>query len=175
MDGARCGNAAVALGVPLRELCRDVDSVSMCLSKGLGAPVGTLVAGDEKFVLRVRRAKKALGGGWRQAGILAAAGLIALDTMQETLTRDHALAKSFASEIAKVPGIHFPRLPATNLVFFEVTSMPLDVFAAKVAEHGLLIGYGYGRGGKAVRAVVHKDVSKEDVEEAASIIRKMVG
>ena len=174
LDGARAGNAAVALGVSLKELCNDVDSISLCLSKGLGAPVGTLVAGDENFALRVRRAKKALGGGWRQAGVLAAAGIIAMETMQETLSRDHKLAAMFAENIKNVSGVKFSRMPQTNLVFFEVSTMGLDKFAAKAEEKGLLINYGYGKEGKAVRAAIHRDLSVEDVEMAASIIKDIL-
>jgi len=175
MDGARAGNAAVALGLPLSKVCEGADSISLCLSKGLGAPVGTLVAGEGKFISRVRRAKKALGGGWRQAGVLAATGLIALDTMHETLSKDHRLAKHFAQELNTIKGIRVPRMPQTNLVFFEVSGISLDDFASKLKhEHGILLSAGYGRSENLVRAAVHRDLSEDDIGAAIDAVDKIM-
>ena len=105
MDGARIFNASIALGVSVPELVADVDSVTFCLSKGLSAPVGSLVCGSADFVARARKARKALGGGMRQAGVIAAAGIVALETMVERLAEDHANARLLAEGLSSVPGV----------------------------------------------------------------------
>ena len=175
MDGARAGNAAVGLAVSLAQVCASVDSASICLSKGLGAPVGSVVVGDAGFVKRVKRARKALGGAWRQAGVLAAAGLVALDTMHETLARDHALAREFAREVTRrVPNARLAhdRAPATNMVFFTIEpragsartrAETVEEFERRVAAHGLLVGAGYGPRGDLIRAVMHRDVGEKEI------------
>jgi threonine aldolase len=128
-DGARIFNAAVALGVPVSELARYTDSISFCLSKGLSAPVGSLLCGSSDFISEARRHRKMVGGGMRQAGILAAAGIVALDTMVDRLADDHANARLLADCLAEIPGVAIePERCKTNIVFFDldpaVTSAP---------------------------------------------------
>lgn len=119
LDGARFFNAVTALGIKPKELAATVDSVSFCLSKGLGAPVGSLVCGSADFIKRVHRNRKIVGGGMRQAGVLAAAGLVALDCMVERLAEDHANARLLAEGLAKIPGIIIdPEQYKTNIIFF---------------------------------------------------------
>jgi threonine aldolase len=120
MDGARLFNAAIALGVDVRQITQHVDSVTFCLSKGLCAPVGSLLCGSEDFIYRARRVRKVLGGGMRQAGILAAAGIVALEEMIDRLAVDHQNAQMLAKGLAEIPGIEVDRdLIKTNLVFFS--------------------------------------------------------
>lgn len=173
MDGARVCNAAVALQVPLAEICQHVDSVSLCLSKGLGAPVGSLVAGDQAFCAQVRRAKKALGGGWRKAGGLASAGLYALERYSDTLSRDHELAKLFARELERI-GIRVPQHPQTNMVFFQAPAwggMHVSEFTAQAKRAGVLLGSGYGTQGNLVRAVMHQNLSEAHIDRAVQALR----
>ena len=126
MDGARLFNAAVALGIPAHELTQHVDSVTFCLSKGLCAPAGSVLCGTAEFIYRARRARKLLGGGMRQAGVLAAAGIVALEEMVERLADDHARARRLAHRLAALPGICVqPEMARTNMVFFELeTAVP---------------------------------------------------
>ena len=122
LDGARIFNAAVAQGVPASELAGPVDSVTFCLSKGLCAPVGSVLCGSKPFIAKARRLRKMLGGGMRQAGILAAAGIVALEKMVERLVEDHARAKKLADGLRLVPGLQLdPGTPATNMVFLSLT------------------------------------------------------
>ncbi len=186
VDGARLFNAAVALGVPARELVAPADSVRFCLSKGLACPVGSIVAGDRAFVGRARRARKLVGGGWRQAGILAAAGLVALRDgpagMIERLAEDHANARRLAGAIADMPGIapFDPSRAATNFVLFgfapdsaspaarlapgELRARFLDALRA---DGVLMIGWGH----REVRAVTHYGIEAADVDRTASAVR----
>ena len=121
MDGARLFNAAAAAGTPVARIVRDCDSVSICLSKGLGAPVGSVLVGDQPTIDRARRLRKALGGGMRQAGVLAAAGLVALREMPKRLPGDHARARSLARGLAAIPGVLVdPARVATNIIFFDL-------------------------------------------------------
>ena len=145
LDGARLFNAAVALGVPAAALTRDVDSVTFCLSKGLCAPVGSVLCGSHETIARARRVRKSLGGGMRQAGILAAAGLVALDTMIERLTQDHALARTLAERLERVPGISVaPVRVRTNIVHFALapdTGIDPDRLVTALRErHGVWLG-----------------------------------
>jgi len=144
MDGARIFNAAVALGTPVRDLVEPVDSVTFCLSKGLCAPVGSVLCGSKEFIRRAHRVRKQLGGGMRQAGILAAAGIVAIETMTERLVEDHARARLLAQGLAGIPGIVLdPGSPYTNMIFVNVTGQPsLDSpgFAARLAEQGVKVG-----------------------------------
>ena len=118
IDGARIFNAAVALNVSAKELVRSADSVTFCLSKGLCAPVGSVLCGDEVFIQRARKLRKMLGGGMRQAGILAAAGIVALEQMTERLSEDHRHARELAEGLSRLPGIRFDMgMPQTNMVF----------------------------------------------------------
>ncbi len=121
LDGARLFNAAVYLGVPAKELTAPLDSVTFCLSKALCAPVGSVLCGSNAFIERARRVRKMLGGGMRQAGVLAAAGIVALETMIDRLVEDHARAHRLADGLAKLPGIVLdPGSPATNMIFFNL-------------------------------------------------------
>ena len=160
LDGARLWNAAVASGVPEATWAEPFDTVACCLSKGLGAPVGSLVCGPAALTPRLRRARKMLGGGMRQAGVLAAAGLHALDQNRDRLARDHANAELLAKGLADL-GIAVERPPETNIVMFQWPDAAALVRAC--AERGvLLIPFAESR----VRAVTHLDVTEEDVAAA---------
>jgi len=140
IDGARLFNAAVALGVDAQDLVRDADSVTICLSKGLGAPVGSVVCGSREFIDGARRARKVLGGGMRQAGILAAAGIIALEQMVDRLADDHANAGVLAAGLAQLPGVEVEPVPfRTNILFFRVTRPDIDAPALvrQLDAHGI--------------------------------------
>src|SRR6266487_3401991 len=169
LDGARLFNAAVALGVDARELTRHVNTVQFCLSKGLAAPVGSILAGDAEFITRARRARKLVGGGMRQAGIIAAAGIVALEQMVERLAEDHANARMLAEGLASFPRIEIdPAGVQTDIVIFKLRDGAPDVFERALAERGLLVGgIGYGR----IRAVTHYGIDAGDIEEALEIVR----
>ncbi len=169
LDGARVFNAAVALGLPVSELTKDVDSVSFCLSKGLSAPVGSLVCGSADFVARARKMRKMVGGGMRQAGVLAAAGIVALETMVERLAEDHENARLLAEGLAAIPGVVIdPAKVQTNIVIFEVTSMDPADFARRLRERGVLTtAIGYGR----LRMNTHYGITRADIEEALERVR----
>ncbi len=140
IDGARLFNAAVALGEDARDLVRDADSVTICLSKGLGAPVGSVVCGSREFIHGARRARKVLGGGMRQAGIIAAAGIIALEQMVDRLADDHANAEALAAGLAQLPGVEVEPVPIrTNIVFFRVNRPDIDAptLVKRLDEHGI--------------------------------------
>jgi len=142
LDGARVFNAAVAQGVPAARICRDVDTVMFCLSKGLGAPSGSILAGPKHLIDRGRLYRKRLGGGMRQSGILAAAGLIALDAMVERLAEDHANARKLAAFLATLPGVRVVNPePATNIVVFDIsgTGKPASAVSAALKQSGVLI------------------------------------
>jgi threonine aldolase len=164
VDGARLWNAAVALQAPPARLVAAADSVSVCFSKGLGAPVGSAVAGDRAFVGRARRMRKQVGGGMRQAGILAAAALVALDEMMERLIEDHANAKLLARGLAAMPGIALDAAGVeTNIVYFDVAApgWTAGQVSAALAERGVLIN---ATGGRRLRAVTNYHVTQGDVE-----------
>lgn len=173
LDGARIFNAAVALGVGVAEIARYADSVQFCLSKGLSAPVGSMVVGTGEFINRVRRWRKMLGGGMRQAGIIAAAGIVALEQMVDRLAEDHANARRLAAGLARIPGIALvTEAVPTNIVFFRLTDERFTVprFIAAAARRGLRIGeLGHGR----IRAVTHAGISAADVDEAVAIIERI--
>jgi threonine aldolase len=177
LDGARFFNAVVALGVSARELAAPADSVSFCLSKGLSAPVGSVVVGDRDFIRRARRARKLVGGGMRQVGILAAAGLVALRDgdagMIDRLAEDHANARRLAEGLAELPGVESPgdvaqptpgRLDPervrTNFVVFRVAGDRTAFLDALRARDVLMVEYPHGQ----VRAVTHYGISAEDVD-----------
>ena len=174
LDGARIFNAAVALGVDVRELVRSVDSVSICLSKGLSAPVGSLLIGDGKFLGRARKIRRALGGNMRQAGIIAAPGLVALRSMVDRLAEDHTNARFFAEQIATIDGLYV-NLDAvqTNMVYVDVSDLGID--AATFAEHLQKRGV-RGLPGPAtrIRFVTYRGITRKDVERAAAVIRDTV-
>lgn len=159
LDGARIFNAAVKLGMPVQDLTRHFDSVSCCLSKGLGAPVGSVLCGTKAFIDRARRWRKMLGGGMRQAGILAAAGIYALDNHIERLAEDHDNAKILAEGLAGIEGIGVaPGEVQTNMVFADVGSRINDL-ADHLETRGILIDRA-----PITRLVTHLDISREDVD-----------
>ena len=144
LDGARLFNAAVALDVDPRELTRGVDSVNICLSKGLAAPVGSVICGSGEFIARARRTRKMLGGGMRQAGILAAAGIVALERMVDRLAEDHALARRLAEGIARIPGLATePARVRTNILYIDLADRRLsdDAFIARLAQRGIRLSH----------------------------------
>lgn len=174
LDGARIFNASAALGVPAARLCRDCDSVMFCLSKGLSAPVGSLLAGSSEFITRARKNRKMLGGGMRQAGILAAAGIVALSRMVERLSDDHANARRLAQGLAGIPGLSVDLgTVQTNIVVVDVsrTGKAPEAFAASLAAKGVLT---VPFGARSIRMVTHKDIRVEDIDPAVQAVREMV-
>ena len=175
MDGARLANAAVAQGVKPAEYGRLCDSVTQCLSKGLGCPVGTVLGGPAEFIERARRARKMLGGGMRQAGYLAAAGVYALRNNVERLAEDHANARALAEGLAAIPGIEVNLDSVqTNLVFFRIKAGPerAQALLAQLKARGVLISL---LGPDLARAVTHLDVTRRDVDRALAAVRKAMG
>ncbi|MBM3940135.1 MAG: low-specificity L-threonine aldolase [SAR202 cluster bacterium] len=167
IDGARLFNAAVALGVPASDLSSVADSVTFCLSKGLACPVGSMVCGSREFIGRARRARKMLGGGMRQAGIIAAAGLVALDTMIDRLAEDHDNAKRLAVGLSRMPGIAVdPAHIETNIVYVTVGGKPAPELAAAMRARGVLAN----SMGNWIRFVTHYGINAEDVDEALDVI-----
>ena len=173
LDGARIFNAAAALGVDVRELVREADSVMFCLSKGLCAPVGSLLCGSAGFIAEARRARKVVGGGMRQAGILAAAGIVALEQIAGRLAEDHVRAKRLAEGMAEIPGVEVAPV-ATNILYFwlteEVAKTPEEVVDA-LAQRGVRL---LGRVGGRFRAVTHYWIGDEDVERVIEAMREVV-
>lgn len=163
LDGARLFNAAIFLGVSARTIASYVDSVQICLSKGLGAPVGSLIAGSADFIARARKVRKMVGGGMRQAGIIAAAGIVALTQHVERLKEDHANAKLLAHELAKAEGfVVDPSLVETNIVNVRLEPPAPDPFTFEqaMAERGVLF---HALDEREVRMVTHLDVSESDI------------
>jgi threonine aldolase len=168
LDGARIFNSAVAQGVPAASLAEDVDSVMFCLSKGLCCPVGSVLCGSGEFIALARQSRKIIGGGMRQVGVLAAAGIVALESMIDRLAEDHANAKLLAEGLAEMPGITLnPMTVKTNIVIFDVRG-GAPAFLAAIAEHGILA---LPVGPERVRMITHNDVTREDVERALELIR----
>lgn len=173
MDGARLLNAAVALGVDPKEYTQYVDSTILCLSKGLGAPVGTMVAGSSEFINRVHRFRKMFGGGMRQIGYLAAAGIYALDHHVKRLAEDHTNAKRLAEAISEFKSFKInPKNFQTNIIHFEIVSQGMDskVVVNKLKDKGVLV---LPRDDRSIRAVTHLGVDKDDIEEVISIMKKL--
>jgi len=174
LDGARIFNAAVALGVPASRLAAEADSVSFCLSKGLACPVGSLICGSKEFIAEARRIRKAVGGGMRQAGVLAAAGIVALEEMIDRLAEDHANARLLAEAIAGIPGLAIdPQTVMSNIVIFEVTSPKVTPaqLSARLLELGVKINPIEGR---KMRAVTHYGIERRDVEQAIAALRTVM-
>src|SRR5580658_7030483 len=166
LDGARVFNAAIVLGKTVAEITRKFDSVMFCLSKGLGAPVGSMLVGSRQFIDEARKIRKALGGGMRQAGILAAAGLIALEKHPARLHEDHANARFLAEGLAQVPGIVIdPAKVPTNILIFDIsgTGMSSADFVRKLAEHQVLAN---ATSPETIRFVTHMDVDRAACESA---------
>jgi threonine aldolase len=167
IDGARIFNAAVAQGVDVREIADCSDTVTFCLSKGLGAPVGSVLCGPREKIEAALRWRKMLGGGWREAGFIAAAGLVALETMVDRLAEDHANARTLAEGLAELPGVEIDLSRVqTNLVVFGLTSMPAERFLSECAARGVR-GGPMGRG--TVRFVTRHGVSAEDIQRAIAV------
>ena len=173
LDGARIFNAAAALGKTVREIAAPVDSVSFCLSKGLGAPVGSLLAGAANFIAEAREVRKALGGGMRQAGVLAAAGLVALEESPPKMPDSHADAKYLAESLAEIDGVDVdPAAVETNILFFGITGTGMDnaAFIAALEARGVLaLALEPGR----IRMVTHHDVDRAGCERAARAVREI--
>jgi threonine aldolase len=172
LDGARVFNAAVALQVDVRAITRHVDSVTFCLSKGLAAPVGSVLCGSAAFIARARRARKILGGSMRQAGVFAAAGIVALEQMVDRLAEDHANARLLAEGLARFPQIALdPAAVQTDIVFFGLRDTPLTPagLVGALRERGVLMGTSYG--GR-IRAVTHYGIDAGDVEEVLEAVRE---
>src|SRR5215470_205105 len=172
LDGARIFNAAVALGRPVVDFARPVDSVTFCLSKGLAAPVGSLVCGSRDFIARARRVRKLLGGGMRQVGVLAAAGLVALETMVDRLAEDHAHARRLGEGVRGLPRLRVDLDKVqTNIVIFRVdrdggsAELAAGCLARKVKIHQI--------GPGAIRCVTHKDVDRDDIDRALEAFREI--
>ena len=172
LDGARIFNAAVALGVEAREIAATADTVTFCLSKGLACPIGSIFCGSEEDVDEARRWRKRLGGGMRQVGVLAAAGLIALDHMVDRLAEDHANARTLAEGLSEMDGVtcDLSRVQ-TNLVFFELDGIPAQLFEDECARRGLLGG---AVSPNRVRFVTHYGIDSEGVQSALRICEEVL-
>jgi threonine aldolase len=175
LDGARLWNASVATGIKPAEYAQRADSVSVCLSKGLGAPIGSLVAGSKTFIDRVHRFRKMFGGGMRQVGIIAAAGIYALDHHIERLKEDHQNAKRLAIGLKEFKGVSInPDHVETNILIFNIadTGMTAQQAAETMRREGVLI---HAIGKTQIRLVTHLDVSSEDIEKALKAFKKLLG
>ncbi len=174
LDGARIFNASCASGVPVAEYAKYVDSIMFCISKGLSAPIGSLLAGSKEFIEKARWIRKILGGGMRQVGIIAAAGIVALEKMMDRIPEDHRLAKKLAKGLAEIKYIEIePDLVETNMVFFKVTHPKINAkrLVVKMRERGVLA---LPTAEREIRMVTHKDVNDEDVERALEVIREIL-
>lgn len=168
LDGARIYNAAIALNLPVRSLVEPVDSMQMCFSKGLSAPVGSIIVGSRDFIKRAHRARKALGGAMRQAGVLAAACIVALDTMVERLQEDHDNAKLLADGLKNIPQLNVEPVES-NMVFISLKAGDAQAFKEALKKEGLLLGNVKQR----IRMVTHYGIEKEDIQKAIEIISKV--
>jgi threonine aldolase len=175
LDGARVFNAVVALNVDIKDLVRDVDSLSFCLSKGLSAPVGSVVCGTRDFIAEARRNRKLLGGGMRQAGIIAAPGIVAMDKMVARLAEDHKNARRLAEGIARIPGLLIEADKVyTNIVYFQIEQdkMAGEELVAKLADKGILtLSTGPGR----FRMVTHYGIESDDIEKTLKALSGIMG
>jgi threonine aldolase len=171
LDGARIFNAAVATGRSVKELTEGFDSVMFCLSKGLGAPVGSMLVGSAEFVEKARRVRKMLGGGMRQVGVLAAAGLYALEHHIERLAEDHENAQLLAQALREISEVRLEPVE-TNIVIFELAETPAEKLIAELKKRNILA---LAIGPRRVRLVTHLDVSRADVLLAAQALREILG
>ncbi|GAC1393574.1 MAG: low-specificity L-threonine aldolase [Ktedonobacteraceae bacterium] len=180
VDGARIFNAAIALNTPVSMLVQEVDSLMFCLSKGLSAPVGSLLVGNKEFIRRARRTRKLLGGGMRQAGILAAAGIIALEQMVDRLAEDHEHAKLLAQGLADYPQIAIDAAQVvTDIVMFSLrnahnqpaTASETEEFLSRAQQRGVLMGH---MGGGKIRAVTHYGIEQQHITTALMEIRRVL-
>ena len=174
VDGARIFNAAVALNMKPKDLVAEADSVSFCLSKGLAAPVGSVICGTQAFIDNARRARKVVGGGMRQAGVLAAAGIVALNEMVDRLAEDHANAKKLAAGLSEIPDLSIdPTRIHTNIIYFGVEreNLASAEFTQQVDAAGVRM---LPMGPQKVRAVTHYHITSEDIDQALSVISKIM-
>jgi len=174
LDGARIFNAAVYLGIPAAEIAKNADSVMFCLSKGLSAPIGSCLVGRKEWIERARKNRKIVGGGMRQAGVIAAAGLVALETMIERLAEDHANARALAEGLAGIAGLEVdPAAVQTNMVMCGTDGLGVAApeFSRRLAEKGVLVN---AVDPHKVRFVTHKDVSAADIKRALGAVADVV-
>ncbi len=174
LDGARIFNAAVALGCEAKDIARPVDSVMFCLSKGLSAPIGSMIAGRREFIDRALAVRRMFGGSMRQVGVIAAAGIIALEKMTRRLAEDHRNAQALARGLAEIPGVQIdPEKVQTNILVFDVAESGITTtdLSAKLKEHGVLAN---GINAREMRMVTHKDVSREDCETALQVLKEVL-
>lgn len=172
LDGARVFNAGVALGVDVKDIVRPVDSVMFCLSKGLSAAIGSMVCGGADFIAEARRARKVVGGGMRQAGIVAAAGVVALEQMTDRLVDDHKRAKVLAGRLRELPAVEVAPV-TTNILYFQIrenASRPPEEIGSELAERGVLLN---SRGGGRFRAVTHHGIGDEAIGRAVEAISEV--
>jgi threonine aldolase len=175
LDGARIHNSAAALGIPAAELADGCDTVMFCLSKGLGAPVGSMLVGDAGPMTEARRIRKTFGGGMRQVGVIAAAALVALEEVLPELGEDNRRARALGGRLAEIPGIDLdPETVETNIVCFgfgEDSPFTASELAAALAEDGVLV---HALGRELVRMVTHYHITDEDVERAADAVARIM-
>lgn len=174
LDGARIFNAAVALNVDVRELTKNVDSLSFCLSKGLSAPVGSVVCGSKEFIKEARRYRKMLGGGMRQAGIIAAAGIVAISDMIGQLRKDHVNARLLAEGINRIPGLSIDlERVKTNIIYFDLANPKItpEELLQKMAEKGIRF---LSTGPRQFRMVTHYGVNRADVKRTIRVLRAVM-
>ena len=172
LDGARVFNAAAALAIPVETLTADVDSLTFCLSKGLGAPIGSVVCASSEFITEARAYRRMLGGAMRQAGVIAAAGIVALRTMPQRLLKDHQNAKALAEDLAATEMVILdPASVTTNIVYFDV-EVRADQFAAELAtESGILCG---SVGPHRIRMVTHREITRGDIARVTTATTRAV-
>lgn len=173
MDGARVFNAAIGLDLDVQEFTKHVDTLMFCLSKGLSAPIGSIVVGDREFISRARKYRKMLGGGMRQAGIIAAAGIIAIEKMVDRLRDDHANAQLLAKGLARIDGIVAdPKQVQTNIVIYDVSGLGIDsrTWIRELKKHGVKAG---AQEGGRVRMVTHRGIEREDIEYALTAVKEI--
>jgi len=174
LDGARIFNAAVALGGDVKELTRSVDSLSFCLSKGLSAPIGSVVCGSKRFIAQARRIRKVLGGGMRQSGIIAAAGIVALEEMPARIAEDHKNARRLAEGIARIKGLSIDLAKMqTNIVYFQLTSEQLtaEKLVTGLTKKGIRL---LSVGPRRLRAVTHYGIAAGDIDLTTAALRELM-
>ena len=173
LDGARIFNASVALGIDIKELTCFCHSISLCLSKGLCAPVGSMICSTKEFIYEARRCRKMLGGGMRQAGVIASAGIIAMKDMKNRLVEDHENAKFLAKGLETIDGIGIDaERVSTNILYFNVSANhDPEKFVSELEDNGIRIMH---RGENEFRMVTHKDINSNDIEESIKFIKKMM-
>ena len=170
LDGARIFNAAVKLQVPVRDVCQQFDSTAFCLSKGLGAPVGSLLCGNDDLIREARRWRKTLGGGMRQAGVIAAAGLYALENNVDRLAEDHENAAELARCLSEIDEIGIDHADTqTNMVFVDLNGIDSRELAEYLRVRGILI-----HGGVKIRLVTHLDISERDIDQVVAAFKAYV-